>query len=44
MRFPCLFFAVVVLLSFLPFGFAQDATILDHVGTLSDCNTTSEIT
>ncbi len=32
MRFPCLFFAVVVLFSFLPFGFAQDVTILDHDG------------
>ena len=30
MRFPRLFFTVVVLLSFLPFGFAQDVTILDH--------------
>ena len=34
MRFPCLFFAVVVLLSFLPFGFAQDVTILDHDGSV----------
>ena len=34
MRFPCLFFAVVVLLSFLSFGFAQDVTILDHDGSV----------
>ena len=32
MRFPRLFFTVVVLLAFLSFGFAQDVTILDHGG------------
>lgn len=34
MRFPRLFFTVVVLLSFLPFGFAQDVTVLDHGGSV----------
>lgn len=34
MRFPRLFFTVVVLFSFLPFGFAQDVTILDHGGSI----------
>ena len=34
MRFPRLFFTVVVLLAFLPFGFAQDVTIFDHGGSV----------
>lgn len=34
MRFPRLFFRVVVLLSFLRFGFAQDVTLLDHGGSV----------
>ena len=34
MRFPRLFFTVVVVLSFVPFGFAQDVTILNHGGSV----------
>ena len=34
MRFPRLFFTIVVLLSFVPFGFAQDITILEHGGSI----------
>ena len=34
MRFPRLFFLVAVLLLFVPFGFAQDVTILDHGGAI----------
>ena len=34
MQFPCLFFTVVVLLSFLTFAFAQDITVLDHRGAV----------
>lgn len=34
MQFPRLFFTVVVLFSFLHFGFAQDVTLLDHGGSV----------
>ena len=34
MRFPCSFSTVVVLFSFLPFGFAQNVTTLDHGGSV----------
>ena len=34
MRFPCSFSTVVVLLAFLPFGFAQNVTTLDHGGSV----------
>ncbi|RKU22530.1 hypothetical protein C6500_03245 [Candidatus Poribacteria bacterium] len=34
MRFPRLFFTVVALFSFLPYGFAQDVTVLDHGGSV----------
>ena len=34
MRCPLLFFTVVALFSFLPYGFAQDVTVLDHGGAV----------